>query len=448
MEKSSLIELPESEEITDEILKDEKIINNLRTILIASATNVVNNTILRNYVTPKQIKENIEKHAKNIKINKGYVGDILLKRNTLLLSEIFFTKPVRDSINQNSNLNEYPELIKLLEIIGLTTALSDTHEDMGYNIGTNETRNVYIKSLIANYFATNYDKKEKKLVSFSGRTFHTYAVSNALQVNMIYAISHIVGEETLAKALVSPNTEEVLVNKIDEITKKKGLGNEFIDGLRSLDLASKELMGNEAQSIESEEFFDNRLAPLINALNNQSKKIQFFITTFLEENNYDIEDYNFHHHPIDVDFTFTKEDIEFIKHYVKRFSEHCEECRKNNTNFVDFFYTKVPEITPREDGWNESDFSFINKVATEISIDRYFYKSAKRNLDAKATNLINLLTESIIPRAIKSKNLSKTKEEFEEMLSYITYENSSIDRSKKGQRKIAKTKKFIIKRES
>ena len=80
MEKSSLIELPELEEITDEILKDEKIINDIRTILIASATNVVNNTILRNFITPKQIKENIEKHAKNIKINKGYVGDILLKR--------------------------------------------------------------------------------------------------------------------------------------------------------------------------------------------------------------------------------------------------------------------------------------------------------------------------------------------------------------------------------
>ena len=108
-----------------------------------------------------------------------------------------------------------------------------------------------------------------------------------------------------------------------------------------------------------------------------------------------------------LDQRYGKEDIEFIKHYVKRFSEHCEECRKNNTNFVDFFYTKVPEITPREDGWNESDFSFINKVATEISIDRYFYKSAKRNLDAKATNLINLLTESIIPRTIKTKNLKK-----------------------------------------
>lgn len=445
MEKSSVINLPEIDDVNDEILKDEKIISDIITILISSAANVINNTILKKYISTQQVKENIERHAKKIEIDKGYVGDAHFGRNTLYISEYFFSKPVRNSIYQNSNLNEYPEMIKLLEIIGLTTAVSDTTEDMGYNIGTNETRDVFIKSLIANYFATSYDKSEKKEISFAERTFKSYAVSNALQVNMIYALSYIIGEDALAEALVSNKTEEVLSNKIDEITNKQGLGKEFIDNIRQLNIISKQLMGHDAQYTETQRFFQEKINPFIKELKNQSTKLQFFITTFLEQNNYDLKDYNFHHHPINVDFTFTKDDIEFIEYYLKRFEDHAEQSRKEKTNFTDFFYTETPEVKPRNNSWYEEDFSFINKIVTEMNIDTYFYNQSRQKLDNATMKCINLLTETIIPKAIKNKRLNQNKEEFENMLSFLTYKNSSIEKSKKGQRQIQKVKKKIDK---
>ncbi|MBQ7105553.1 MAG: hypothetical protein IJN90_06830 [Bacilli bacterium] len=447
MKTSSMIILPEIDDVDEKVINSEKSISNIRTLLYEHAIKVVNNTILKKYLTSEEIKARIEKYAKNIKQQEGihYVGDPTFKKDTVLLSDHFFSSVVRNSTCQNSELNKYPEMIKLLEITGLTVACSNTVEDTPYNIGTQETRDLYLKTLIANYFATNYDKKEKRDIEFAGRTFKSYAVSNALQVNMIYVIASIVKDDILAMTLLSDTPEAFLSQAIDQTTNKKGTGEKLITYLKALNRSSKEMMFSESQMMVTQDFYDNKIYPFIEALKKQNKKMQIFCTTFLESNNFDIDDYNFHHMELATDVRFNKDDIEKIKYYINRFTNHCEQSKGQNTNFIDFFYTETPEVRKREDGWYEDDFSFVNKVVTEMNIDQYFYNTAVKNLDNIATKTMDFITETIIPLSLKNKKLNQTPEEFETMLSYLTFDNCNIEKSKKGQRKINKVKKKLLK---
>ena len=80
-----------------------------------------------------------------------------------------------------------------------------------------------------------------------------------------------------------------------------------------------------------------------------------------------------------------------------------------------------------------------------MNIDQYFYNTAVRNLDNIATKTMDFITETIIPLSLKNKKLNQTPEEFETMLSYLTFNNCNIEKSKKGQRKINKVKKKLLK---
>jgi len=441
---NTIMHLPSTENIDPAIFEDEKTLNNIRNILINSANNVVNNTTLSKYITPQQIKENIEKHTKNIEATNTNAENPIYKRESIGLSYHFFTEPVRNSLSQNSDIDNYPDMIKLLEIVGLATAMSDTREDLGYYIGTCETRNIFLKLLIANYFATDYDKKEKKEINFGIRKFFSYGISNYLELNMIYALSYIIGEETLAKALISTKPEEILINKINEITNKKNLGKEFMDNLHEINIESRRLLREKTQYYRSQTFYQEKMNPLIKELAKQNKKMQIFITTFLERNNYDIKDYNFHHSPINVDFTFNEEDINFIEEYIARFEQHCDDYRKEPTNLIGFFYVTTPEVQPQANGWDESDFTFINKVMTEINIDNHFFNFIIcRHLDYSVADMANLFAEHLIPYTLKNKSLNISETQLEEMLSFLTYQNSQISNSKKGQRKLQKIKKKI-----
>ena len=449
MEKSSTISLPELNNYTEEDLNNKTTITNLRNLLIEKATNVVNNTILKNYISKNEIKENIERYAKVIQGKEGidYIGDPAYSWNTLYLSPYFFSEPIKTAHFQNNELHKYPELIKLLEIIGLTTVVSDTLEDTCFRIGTKNTKDVFIKSLIANYFATSYDKKDKREVNFAGIKFSSYGVSNSIQVNMIYTLASIIGEESLAEALISQETEKILKEKIDEITNKKGTGETFISNLKNLNYKSKTMMGTEGLLASDIEFYQSKMLPFIEMLKKENPKRQNFITSFLEESNYDIEDFNFHHGTLkDLDLNFSKDDIKKIKYYCERFSKHVEDCNNGGYSIVDYLYTETPQVSPRDGQYHADDFTFVNKVMTVIFIDEAYYNQSQNELKNSISNLINQFTEVIIPRSIKNKNLSQTPEEFTEMLSYLPYETDKINTSKKGQRQIKKLKKQINKK--
>lgn len=448
MEKSSTISLPELDNYTEEDLKNSTTINNLRNLLIEKAINVVNNTVLKKYISKDEIKENIEKYARNIIGKEGidYIGDPIYSWNTLYLSPYFFSEPIKTAHYQNNELHKYQDLIKLLEIIGLTTAVSDTLEDTCFRLGTKNTKDVYIKSLIANYFATSYDKKDKKEINFAGIKFSSYGVSNSIQVNMIYTLASIIGEEALAEALVSLETEKVLKEKIDEKVNKKGTGELFINNLNRLNQASKTMMGAEGLLLSDIDFYQNKILPFIEMLKKENPKRQNFITSFLEEYNYDIEDFQFHHGTLkDLDINFSKDDIKRIKYYCERFDKHVEDCNKGGFSIVDYLYVETPQVRPRDGQYHAEDFTFVNKVMTVIFIDEAYYNQSQSELKNSISNLINQFTEVLIPRSIKNKKLNQTPEQFTEMLSYLPYETDAINKSKKGQRQIKKIKKQIDK---
>lgn len=445
MKKSSIMTLPDIEDVTEEVMNDESVKQNIRTLLINGAMNVVENTILKNYISKDTITQNINKYTKDIKASHyEYVGSPSYGWTTLHTSPILFSKPIRNAHLQNSNLTEYPELIKLLEIIGLTTAVAYSKDDQCFIIGTQDTKHEEIKSLIANYFATSTSDTKTREINFAGRTFNSKGVSNCLQVNMISVIAKILGEEELAKILISEYPEKDLAEKINEITKKKNLGEEIVQAIIKLNWKSKQLMGLEALADMDYKFYREKMQPLIFALEKQGKRMQMFITAFLERNNYDIEDYIFHHGEVEnLDVRFTKEDIEYIQHLNQRFSEHWQQAKSKNTDFPDYFYSETPEVKPRDDGWHEDDFTFINKAITEMNIDITSYNKALNNLDNAATTLIDLFSEKLIPYAMKNKKINLNPQEFEEMLSLMTYQNSDITKSKKGTKKVEKVKKKI-----
>ena len=120
MKKSSIMTLPDIEDVTEEVMNDESVKQNIRTLLINGAMNVVENTILKNYISKDTITQNINKYTKDIKASHyEYVGSPSYGWTTLHTSPILFSKPIRNAHLQNSNLTEYPELIKLLENINL-----------------------------------------------------------------------------------------------------------------------------------------------------------------------------------------------------------------------------------------------------------------------------------------------------------------------------------------
>jgi len=445
MKKSSIMTLPDIEDVTEEVMNDESVKQNIRTLLINGAMNVVENTILKNYISKDTITQNINKYTKDIKASHyEYVGSPSYGWTTLHTSPILFSKPIRNAHLQNSNLTEYPELIKLLEIIGLTTAVAYSKDDQCFIIGTQDTKYEEIKSLIANYFATSTSNIKTREINFAGRTFNSKGVSNCLQVNMISVIAKILGEEELAKILISEYPEKDLAEKINEITKKKNLGEEIVQAIIKLNWKSKQLMGLEALADIDYKFYKEKLQPFIFALEKQGKRMQMFITSFLERNNYDIEDYIYHHGEVEsLDVRFSKEDIEYIQHLNKRFSEHWQQAKAENTNFPEYFYSETPEVKPRDNGWHEDDFTFVNKAVTEMNIDISSYNKALNNLDNATTTLINLFSEKLIPYAMKNKRINLNPKEFEEMLILMTYQNSDITKSKKGTRKVEKVKKKI-----
>ena len=444
---NTIMHLPSTENIDPAIFEDENTIHNIRNVLINSANNVINNTILAKYITPQQVKENIEKHAKNIKATNTNAENPLYRRGSIVLSHHFFTDSVRNSLFQNSDINNYPDMIKLLEIIGLATAMSDTIECWSYNIGTCENRSIFLKLLIANYFATSYDKKEKKEINFGDATISSYGISNYVEVNMIYALSYLIGQEALAEVLISKEPETTLINKINEATNQKDLGQTFINNIYDINHTTARLVQEEKIYSLSQKFLHEKIEPLIAELAKENKKMQFFITTFLEHNNYDIQDYNFHHQPINIDFTFTQEDIQFINKYIERFEKHWKQYRNTPSDLIRFFYIKTPEVHPQKNGWDEGDFTFINKVVTEINIDQHFQNYNCKSLDYEIINMINFFVESLIPQVLRNKKLSISTQDFEEMLSFLTCQNSYFKCSKKGERKIKKIKKKINKKQ-
>ena len=447
MQKSSIMSLPDTSDITKEMLRDETTLNNIRTLLINGALNVVNNTILKDYITKEQILENIKKYTQKIEVDKyGYIGDPNYGWDCFYTSPVLFSKPIRDAHLQNSNLTEYPELLKIIEILGLTTATAFSLDDQCFVIGTQNRKSEHIKSLISNYFATSNQNTEKREINFAGRTFDSTGITNCLQLNMMSVVAKIIGEDELAKILISTYPEKDLAAKIDEITKKKGLGKDLVDSLIALNWRSKQLMTMEVIRDIDITFFKEKMEPLINALKKQNNKMQLFITTFLEQNNYDIEDYIFHHGETPgLDIRFTKEDIEFIESYNKRFSEHCEQSRNCNINFRSYFYTETPKIESRGSLWYEDDFTFVNKVITEMNVNFEAYEETLMKLDNTTTHIIDLFSEKIIPHAMKNKKLSLSPTEFEEMLGLLTFRNSNIAVSNKGTKKVQKVKKKIDK---
>lgn len=449
MEKSSIMTLPDISDVTEEMYQNETTLNNIRTLLINGALNVVNNTILKDYISKEQIEENIRKQTQSIEVDRyGYIGDPNYGWDSLHTSPILFSKPIRDAHLQNSNLTEYPELLKIIEIIGLTTAMAFSKDNQCFVIGTQQTKDEHIKSLIANYFVTSYQDMEKREINFAGRTFKSSGVTNCLQLNMMSVVAKIIGEEELAKILISTYPEQDLATKIDEITKKKGLGKELVDYFIALNWRSKQLMTMEGITNVDIAFYKEKMEPFINALKQQNNKMQFFITTFLEQNNYDIEDYIFHHGKIEgLDIRFTKDDIEFIEAYNKRFSEHCELSRNTNINFRHYFYTETPEIKPSGTLWYEDDFTFVNKVVTEMNVDMEAYNDALARLDKVTIQMIDLFSEKIIPYAMKNKKLSLSPTEFEDMLGFLTFENAQVATSNKGTKKVEKVKKKIEKQD-
>lgn len=67
----------------------------IREILAENAMNVVNNTILGNYITIDIIKINIHTYAQKIKLSKNtYIGEIILGFTELFLTPHFFTKTI------------------------------------------------------------------------------------------------------------------------------------------------------------------------------------------------------------------------------------------------------------------------------------------------------------------------------------------------------------------
>ena len=115
---------------------------------------------------------------------------------------------------------------------------------------------------------------EKREINFAGRTFDSTGITNCLQLNMMSVVAKIIGEDELAKILISTYPEQDLAAKIDEITKKKGLGKDLVDSLIALNWRSKQLMTMEVVRDIDITFFKEKIEPLINVLKKQNNKIQ------------------------------------------------------------------------------------------------------------------------------------------------------------------------------
>lgn len=445
---TSMIKLP----IADENLyKDEIVKNNIKTLLINEALKTINNTILKDYITKDEVIKNINTYAEKIEVKKGFdfLEDPIYSYNTLFLEPYFFTQTMKNINNINSDLFEYPDLLKISEVIGLTTAFANSDENMCFIIGTSSTKDEYIKGLIANYFATSYKNNDIKEVNYAGKKFATYGTIKCLQLNMISIIALIIGEDSLAEVLVSRQPEQTLAQKIDIITKRKGFGYKFIKQMHSLEKNIKSLEFFLPTIEKDNNFYEEKIKPLIDVLQKYDDHTQLFISSYLENNNYDInqwitilptkaKEFNFH---------FNENDIEYIKTLEKSYKEHEKESMKIGKGHLFFscLATEVPKISSRDGYFYMEDLTFLNKVVTEFNINKVILKEKIKKVDEAVISIIDLLSEKIIPYAIRNSRIALNQKQLEEITLMMTYDNSEITMSKKGQRQMQKVKKKIDK---
>lgn len=85
---------------------------------------------------------------------------------------------------------------------------------------------------------------------------------------------------------------------------------------------------------------------------------------------------------------------------------------------------------------------FSLKIEEDYNI---FIENIINDLTFHINCVTNIICSEIIPKALKNKKTAISSEEFEETLSLMTYQNSSIINNKKTEKKIQKTKKQLLK---
>ena len=108
-------------------------------------------------------------------------------------------------------------------------------------------------------------------------------------------------------------------------------------------------------------------------------------------------------------------------------------------------YDMFLEEVNRDGGFYMEDLTFINRLVTEININKSTWEEKLEKVDDATTRMINLLLEKIIPYAIKNKKINLSPAQLEDILSLVTYEKLDLKSSQKSQNEIKKVKRRIDK---
>ena len=233
MKKSSIMTLPDIEDVTEEVMNDESVKQNIRTLLINGAMNVVENTILKNYISKDTITQNINKYTK----------DIIKKKKKMSLNKNILTKNYYIAISYYPDNTE--DLFKKEELIDM--AFSELYTNAQSILRTLSVCGVTGKVLDSTELA------DLLYVAYNRDSSEIYGVDKAIKA----------GYDALYTT--APDVIEKKIEELNKLIEKRALdlANEVIDGA-----AVKSKKRKELEEIEK----------------NQKKMIQRLARTMIEEN--------------------------------------------------------------------------------------------------------------------------------------------------------------------
>jgi len=463
IEESTTLEIPKDEEIQIEKKYDEKTQRIIREVLIESATRIVENSILKKYITKEQIRKNIEAHTKTISNHEYFTSEAGIPRfkdsSTIFLHDYFFSTPVLNYKNLNSELYKYPEMLKILEITGLTIAI----HQLDYEKMNPPERKPIFKYLLANYFVSEYEQTEIKEIILNGKKFKSNSSINSLTINYIKVLSYIIGEDKLIEAMLSKKPKHILISELEKKGTPHDIASELIYNIQAFPYHCNNLIREEKRN-DFDKTLYNKIYPLYDFINRSifhndldRKKLAEYIKKidydrnilFKDKDNEDMQPVPWFINLLKScqSLNLTKEEKEYIERCEFSFYVMWNNFVSGDLSKEKYLVYYKNEPIPKQIYLNELQyFHWLNKTLTIMKLDEKHLNEAINRVNEKNSNITNALINIII-YASKNNKLNLTTEQFEDILSLITFDNFDLELTKKQEKGLQKTKNKIKRQE-
>jgi len=413
-----MLSLPYFKESTNKLINDEKTLNSICELLIKHAANVIERTSLKKYITEEQIRQNIKSSINCItpfKPNEFDQFQPIYNIDSIAINQQLFTILQKINDCQNDILNEYPDLIKILEITGLTLVFNGKYQlpfktDLAKIIANYNTEQNYV---LAIYFSNKENQIED------------------IPLNYIKIISYIIGEEELINAIINTDTypHSISNNLVTKMFRATELYDECMvvtDKIFSLFSDIEQINYYTRKNNITKFLYNYKLKPLKSILEKFGDKKQAFIANSIKVNNYNLDNIPNIKKELLKHGLFLHLDEDEIK-YIKESETFFLEKAKDHVNrFENSAYLKT--------GYK----NWVLRTTCKSVIDMKEYDQKQLKINNKIEE-INEKFITIFASLLKYNKLNLTPIEFENILNLMTLKPSD----KKAEIKLNKTIKKI-----